>query len=73
MNELNDSKVKLKREDPYRVNVTLQTQVTKIETPNVSNDLKVLVPGYMAPISNNVINSKRKTTEPSQVSLFFWS
>jgi hypothetical protein len=32
----------------------------------VSKDVKVILPGYMAPLSNGV-NAKRKATEPSQV------
>jgi hypothetical protein len=66
---LKEVKVVLKRDDPFKTAVTLQTQATKIETPLVSKELKVLLPGYMAPQNNsNVnINQKRKSTEPNQV------
>lgn len=58
----------LKRDDPSRTNVTLQTESTKIETPGVARELKVLVPGYAAPQLNKA-NGKRKSVEPSEVKM----
>lgn len=70
MTQLDESKKILKREDPNKSSVNLQTQLTKIETPLISKDLKVLVPGYMAPQTGiNLTNQKRKSTEPGQMSL----
>lgn len=65
-------KTVLRRADPSKIDVSLQTQSTKIETPNVSKDLKVLVPGFMAPqtsnnLTSNNVASKRKSIEPSNV------
>lgn len=69
-------KTVLRRADPSKIDVSLQTQSTKIETPNVSKDLKVLVPGFMAPqtsnnLTSNNVASKRKSIEPSNVWIFF--
>lgn len=59
----------LKRNDPFKTEVLLQTQATKIETPQVSKEMKVLVPGFMAPQSNNSLMSKRKSAEPSAMTI----
>ena len=69
--DLGESKITLKRDDPYKTSVSLQTQATKIETPAMSKELKVLAPGYAAPQTNNQLNSnnKRKSTEPNQMTL----
>lgn len=67
--DLNESKLTLKRDDPFKTSVTLQTQTTKIETPAVAKELKVLVPGYAAPQTNSQLGNKRKSTEPSQMTL----
>ena len=65
--------VVLKRQDPFKSKVLVQTQTTKIETTEVAKELKVLVPGYMAPQCNNNLVSKRKSVEPSQVCSFLLS
>lgn len=69
--DLTEAKTVLKRDDPYKITISLQTQVTKTETPLISKELKVLVPGYMGPQSNNQIsvNTKRKSVEPNQMTL----
>lgn len=69
LSELNENKISLKRDDPFKTKVSLQTQATKIETPSVSKELKVLVPGYMAPQSNNNLVNKRKTAENNEMTL----
>ncbi len=61
--DLTEPKLVLKRDDPFQTRVAIQTQATKIETPQVGKELKVLVPGYMAPVS------KRKSAEPGQMTL----
>jgi len=71
---LNQPKTVLVRNDPSKIDVSLQSQSTKIETPNVFKDLKVLVPGFMAPetSNNNLTSIKRKSIEPSHVILKFF-
>ena len=71
LNESNKVTV-LKRDDPFKTSVSLQIESTKIETPSISKDLKVLVSGFVAPqvknhltLNNN--NAKRKSVESSQV------
>lgn len=67
LSELTEKITVLKRQDPFKSKVLVQIQTTKIETPDVGKELKVLVPGYMAPQSNNNLISKRKSVDPSQV------
>ncbi|RNA01364.1 WD repeat-containing 43-like [Brachionus plicatilis] len=67
---LDEAKKVLKREDPFKSCVYLQTQSTKIESPMITKDTKVLVPGHVGPQTSTVTPSqKRKSTEPSQMSL----
>jgi len=83
-NELLQEKEKvtvLKREDPFASHVHKQTESTKVETPGVAKDLKVLAPGFMHPLANNMTSNnsmhlpntasaKRKTiVEPGNMSL----
>ncbi|CAF0715067.1 unnamed protein product [Brachionus calyciflorus] len=69
--ELNETKKVLKRDDPFKTSVTLQTQATKIESPIISKDVKVLVPGQSGPQTSIGLGNqqKRKSTEPSQMTL----
>ena len=68
--QLNGTKTVLKREDPFKSSVSIQTQSTKIETPIILKDLKVLVPGQIASQAGiNMTNPKRKSTGPNQMSL----
>lgn len=69
LSELTEKITVLKRQDPFKSKVLVQTQTTKIETPDVAKELKVLVPGYMAPQSNNSLINKRKSVDPSQMTL----
>ncbi len=61
--DLKEQKILLKRDDPFKTRVGLQTQTTKIETPQVGREIKIFVPGNMAPAS------KRKSVEPGQMTL----
>ena len=36
----------LKSDDSFKTSVSMQIEATKIETPSISKDLKVLMPGY---------------------------
>lgn len=68
--DFKETKKVLKRDDPFKTTVGLQIQTTKIETPLVSKDLKVLVPGQTGPqVSIGLGNQKRKSVEPSQMTL----
>jgi hypothetical protein len=64
-----ETKTILKRDDPFKIQIDLQRQVIKVETPGIPNDVKILVPGHMAPDSNNNFitkSSKRKSTSAEQ-------
>jgi U3 small nucleolar RNA-associated protein 5 len=52
------------RLDPDQTSVALQREVNKIETPLVAKELKVFAPAAAAAVA-----SKRKSTEPTQMSL----